>query len=300
MRPNLKLCFCCILAIAFSLPAFSLDKSTSERSTEVTFGMVLYGNAKIQMEALEPLAQYLSEKSGLDIKVKLFNDYTSILNDIDHESLDMALLSPIVYALCLEDADLTFLATELEGGKPFYHAVILARKDSSILSLKDLVGKKIGFVDRYSASGYVYPATMLKKAGLVKDEKALYTPMFLGSHDKVLRALMEGKIDAAASFENYFNYAKNQIGDTKNVTLGDFRVLKLLSEQIPNDAVVCRSIIGPKTIERLRLALKNFEDAKRSPKTSLEKTLYSGFKLDNKSAYVSVKKFIREEIGVNY
>lgn len=285
--------------LALSLPSFSLDKSTSERLTEATLGMVVYGNVKIQMETLEPLARYLGEKSGLDIKVKLFNDYASILNDIDHESLDMALLPTVVYALCMDDADLTFLATQIENGKPFFHAVFLAKKDGSVISLNDLIGKKIGFVDRYSASGYVYPATMLKKAGLVKDNKALYTPVFLGSHDKVLRSLMEGRIDAAASFENYFTNAKNQVGDSKNVSLNDFRVLKMLPERIPTGAVVCRTVLGPETIERLRNALKEFENAKKSSGSSLKNTIYTGFKLDNKKAYEAVKKFIREEIGVN-
>jgi len=197
----------------------------------------------------------------------------------------------------LDAPSLTFLATSQVKDKPFYHSVILARKDSSLLSVKDLAGKKVGFVDRYSASGYLYPAAFLKTVGLMDEQKPLYTPIFLGSHERAVRALLEKQVDAAITYDGFFDFAGFQIGETKNISLADFRILKLLPEKIPDDAVVCRSDLGKKTIQNLHAALLAFEKTKKQPQSPLKELVYSGFKAENRGAYEDVKTFVQGIIG---
>lgn len=257
-----------------------------------TLGMVAYADPRTQYELTAPLAEYLGRKAGLNLHLKLYADYFSLLSDIDHESLDVAIVSPLVYTFCMDDPALTFLATSLEAGKPFYHGALLARKDSPLLSVRDLAGKTIAFVDPYSASGYVYPAAFLLGQGLVKDGKPLYKPVFCGSHEKVLRSLLEGKVDAAATYDSFFAFAGHQVGGRGNLSLTDFRVLKLLPEQIPSDAVVCRSALGPEVITALETALHHYERDRAAAGSPLAGVFYSGFKPRNQAAYVTVKTML--------
>jgi len=285
--------------LTFSCFAAPTDKKQESEKT-LTFGAVAYASPKSGSEKAHPfqiLADYLSRKLNVQINLKFYSDYPSILTDIDHEILDIALLSPVVYAMCMDNAEIDYLGTLLFKGKHFYHAVLLAGKDGGILTLKDLKGKKVGFVDRYSASGYIFPAALLRSSGLVENDVPLYTPVFLGSHERVVRALMEKQVDAAATFQCFFDFAGFQVGEKKNVTIDQFRILKILPEKIPEDAVVCRHDLGEKVVESIRNAFLDFETERAKPGSNLVDTPYTGFKTDNRLAYEEVKSFLEGIIG---
>src|SRR5439155_1003315 len=60
------------------------------------------------------------------------------------------------------------------------------------------------FVDPSSSSGYTYPMVLLIQRGLVKnrDPKTFFREvMFAGAHDAAMRALLNGHVDAIASFD---------------------------------------------------------------------------------------------------
>ena len=111
------------------------------RDVVAVLGMIAYFDPKAQFESVSKLADYLGQRAGLDVHLKLYNDYCSLLNDIDHESLDLAIVSPLVYAYCMDDPALTYLSTTVVQGTPFYHCIILTRKDSPIHTVQDLAGK---------------------------------------------------------------------------------------------------------------------------------------------------------------
>ncbi|HEU5321776.1 MAG TPA: PhnD/SsuA/transferrin family substrate-binding protein, partial [Methylomirabilota bacterium] len=55
-----------------------------------------------------------------------------------------------------------------------------------------------------SSSGYIYPMVLLVKQGLVRDRdpKSFFKDaLFAGTHDAALRAVLQGRVDAAASFD---------------------------------------------------------------------------------------------------
>ena len=70
--------------------------------------------------------------------------------------------------------------------------------------VEDLRGKTIAFVDPASSSGYIYPMVLLIQKGLVKnrDPKTFFREVvFSGAHDASMRALLNGHVDAIASFD---------------------------------------------------------------------------------------------------
>ena len=280
-----------IAAIGAAKPAPIAAKEQMQPRS-LRFGMVAVTDAASQYRTLLPFANWLGAQAGLPVEVEIFTDYVSILDAIDHEALDIAILTPVVYALCLDDTSLTYLATEVEVERPFYHSMLISRKDRIQTGVQSLKGARIGFVDRYSASGYLYPAAFLKKAGLIVDGKPQFEAVFLKSHERVLRALVDGSIDAAASFDNFFVYQQNLPGTSVPVSLKDFRLIKLIEERIPNDAVVCRTALGKSIIGRLSAALKEYESARKNPKNGLADLWYKRFDLENRSSYESVARYL--------
>ena len=276
---------------SFGLPNVALQNEASGKT--IALGIVSYADPSEQYAAMTPLINFLNQRTNLQISLKLYPDYYSILSDIDHENLDLAILSPVVYTLCLDDPSLQFLGTALVNNKKFYHSLLLTRKDSNIRSVSDLAGKTIGFVSRYSASGYVYPAVFLKSAGLVKEGKPLYKSVFLASHHRNLRALEEKKVDAIAAYDAYFPYTGGSVDANGVPKLDKFRVLKLIENQIPESAIVCRSDMDKDSINKLREALKAIGQ-KGVPKN----LFYSSIASDNKAAYQAVKAFISLEEGL--
>ncbi|MBF0408025.1 MAG: phosphate/phosphite/phosphonate ABC transporter substrate-binding protein [Candidatus Riflebacteria bacterium] len=263
---------------------------------QLTLGMIAYSNPKTQYESLLPVADYLASYSGAIITVKLYDSYYSILNDIDHDALDLALLSPVVYSLCMEDPDLLYLGTTLVNGKDNYNSVFITKKDSNIKSTNDLVDKNVGFVDRFSASGYLYPASYLKASNLVKDGKSLYKPVFLGSHEKAVRALLTGQVDAIGTYERIFEYSKDGFGTGKQVSINDFNVLKSFSEKIPEDAFVCRVALEKEITDSLKKALMEYSGKFSEPDSKLKNAWYSGFNTDNQKAYSELGVFLKSLI----
>lgn len=119
------------------------------------------------------------------------------------------------------------------GDSEFYYSAIIVKEDSSIKTLRDLDGKKIAFVDPNSTSGYLYPMSMLYKA-FEGEEKC--THEFLGKHSAAVKALAEGKFDAAAVWADS---PESGSGAWSGVEGAKFKVLQY-SDPIPNDAFVVR------------------------------------------------------------
>lgn len=263
----------------------------------LTLGMVLYTEAASQQETIAPLASYLEKRLGREIQIRFFHDYYSILSGLDHEAVDIALLSPAIYALIMDDPALTIMAVPLERDKLFYHSIILAAKDGQVNSISDLVGKRVGFVDKYSASGYLVPAAYLAEQGLLAGGPRPYVPVFLGSHGKAVRALLEKKVDAVCTYDTFFDFAGHQLGEYRNLNIDTFRLLKLLPERVPADALVCRTALGKEVAEKLQKALVEYRALRNEKDSPLQKVIYTGFQTKPSEGYRELRKRLDAMMG---
>ncbi|MFZ2959618.1 MAG: phosphate/phosphite/phosphonate ABC transporter substrate-binding protein [Candidatus Ozemobacteraceae bacterium] len=281
----------CFLSLTFHAGAVQAVASEAQpaASHTLTLGMILYTDASSQQEAIAPLAEYLGKRLGMEVNIHFFHDYYGILNEIDHESLDLALLSPVIYSLLMDESAIKFVGVPLERDQMFYHSVILTNKDSGIASIASLAGRKIGFVDIYSASGYLVPAGFLADEGLLATGPRSYSPVFLGSHGKAVRALLEKKVDAICTYDTFFDFTNHQLGEYKNLSLDSFNLLKLLPERIPADTLVCRTMLGKDVLAKLQEALRDFHRAREEAGSPLQKVSYTGFQVQPGEGYRSLK-----------
>jgi phosphonate transport system substrate-binding protein len=87
----------------------------------------------------------------------------------------------------------------VRDGHAAFYAVLIVHSGSKIKPPRDLEGKRAAWVDPHSASGYVLPRMGLSAVG-VDPRTAFRTERFFGSHDAVVRAVIERRADFGATF----------------------------------------------------------------------------------------------------
>ena len=113
---------------------------------------------------IQCLSDQLQTLLGVE-KVSLFPaaDYDGIIQGLLGGTLDYAELGASGYAkIYLENKDAVepILTTVQTDGSTGYYSIMVARADSGIKTLADLKGKKLGFADPDSTSGYLIPVTV--------------------------------------------------------------------------------------------------------------------------------------------
>ena len=144
------------------------------------------------------------------------------------------------------------IAQSIIEGSATYRGIIVARKDSGLKSIADLKGKRFAFVDPKSASGYVYPRAMLIEKG-INPETFFKETIFAGSHDKVITAVLEGRVDGGAIYDGALGVAKRSGVPVEGlVTLAS-------SDPIPHDAIAVRIGLDEMVARRIQSALINLD-----------------------------------------
>src|SRR5215831_10988953 len=186
----------CSLALSAVAPAFAADGlhlvlTPSQKPTDL-------------LATGEEFARALTKLSGIPVRVTVASDYAAVVEALRNRTADLAFVHPVGYVLASREAKAVIVAKNQWHGKTTFTARFYVRKDSGLKALEDLRGKTIAFVDPASSSGYIYPMVMLIQRGLVKnrDPKTFFREVvFSGSHDAGMRALLNGHVDALASFD---------------------------------------------------------------------------------------------------
>src|ERR1700693_4209626 len=114
----------------------------------------------------EPLMAYLSDAIGEKVVLYIAKDYGDLRTQMENGSVDIGSFSPFAYVDAVRGGKIRIFAQSIMEGAATYRGIIVARKDSGLKTVADLQGKRFAFVDRKSASGYVYPRAMLVEKGV--------------------------------------------------------------------------------------------------------------------------------------
>ena len=192
-------------------------------------------------------AEALARRLGRKVRVFVSSDYDALGDWVREGVLDLAWFSPLAYVVAAERVPMQVLAIPRVKGHPSYRGLLLARKDRGIRDLGDLKGKVFAFVDPTSGSGYLYPRVLLQQRGF--DPETFFGEVrFLGSHDRVIRAVLAGEVDGGASYTDAWD------GAAKVLDLSPLQILAQ-TEEIPKDALAVRRETPPEAAELLRQAL---------------------------------------------
>ena len=204
-------------------------------------------------EQYRPLLTWLGARIGRQFILVSGRSYEDMIDLVARGEVDLAGMSPVPYVQAKKkNPELQLVLTEVKWNDDrtalidSYRGYVIVRDDrKDLAATADLRGKRIGFVNRESSSGWRYPRVALAEQGL--DANRDVTPLVLGSHPRVTDAIAAGSIDAGATWD--FNLAA---ATRKHGAI--FRIL-ITTPPIPNLCLVAEPHVPPAIVQAIRQAL---------------------------------------------
>ncbi len=259
MRTRTKICIMTCLCIALSAGTENLGAtSPKEQRPEkpLLIGLIPEQNIFKQVERYEPLADYLSKKCGIPIKLKILTRYGNIVSNFVSLGMDGAFFGSFTYTLAHIKLGVEVLARP-EGldGTSTYHGLIFVRKDSGIRTIREMKGKRFVFVDKATTAGYLLPLAYFRKHGIADYKAYLKETYFTGTHEDTVYDVLNKEADIGA--------AKNTI--YTRISKADSRITNELvilekSPDVPENGLAVRKGLGDSLRNRLKEALLNMHN----------------------------------------
>jgi ABC-type phosphate/phosphonate transport system substrate-binding protein len=166
---------------------------------------------------------------------------------------DVAWLPPIVFVR-LGDV-VTPLGSILRGGNSTYEAALIVDAKSRIRTIDALRGTRAGWVDRWSAAGFVLPRVNLSLLGV--DPRTLFrAETFHGSHRSAIEALAAGQCDVTGTYARADASGHVTAGAWSEIDGADVRVLATFGA-IPPDVIAVRTTVVDHIRDQALTALKS-------------------------------------------
>jgi phosphate/phosphite/phosphonate ABC transporter binding protein len=250
---------------------------------ELVFGFNPFTAPKVIKENYTPILEEIAEKLGRKARIIIVSDYDSLGRSLLKGTIDIGWFSPFAYVSAKNKGDIVPLVTTVVNKNASYHGYIIARKDQAFHSIDSLKGRRFAFVDKQSASGYVYPKAMLLEQG--KDPDRFFSEtMFLGSHNRVIDAVLDGTVDAGATYSEAMDTAKGY-----GVPVHDLSILSK-TDPIPKDVIAGRPGLDAQLLVSLKQVF--IENTDRTSKHALlmKKTGLNGFIEAQDQVYDVIRK----------
>lgn len=221
-----------------------------ESHGRVVFGVIAQVTEGELSERVEKLVRWMSDRVGLPVERRSVLTYEALAEEVRAGTIDVAWLPPIVFVRLAEAVQP--LGSIVRAGKATYESALVMRADSKIDSLKALIGVRAGWIDPWSAAGFVLPRMNLALRG-IDPRRCFRTETFHGSHRAAIEALAAGACDVVGTYARA-DEAGVVAGGWSEIT-SDVRVLATFGA-IPPDVIGVRSGLDDELRDKLRDAFR--------------------------------------------
>jgi len=237
------------------------------KPTTLTVGYQTFTNDIKTVEGVRPLAEYLSYKlPEYQFEFIPFSD-DNLINALTWGEIDFAICNPYIYVFAEHLSSYNIIATIVrkrvdiptvyQAGTIFCKS---GRKD--INKLEDLKGKTVAAPGRNFFAGWVLPLSELKKCGInpIDDFAAL---QFLGNHEEVLHAVLEGQADvgfiSAFYLWKFVSENKVQTNEVKVINVKENELVPYLhsTDIYPEACWIAHPSISEELRKKVAIALLN-------------------------------------------
>lgn len=236
--------------------------ATSDRPTIITLGKVTTSPEQTR-RALGPLAahvaRYLQDLGIKGIRLLFAKNNEEMLEYLRTGRVDWITETASAASAFVDAQGAEILARRWRRGAPEFQTIIIARRNSDILGIKDLSGKTIAFETPESVPGYFIPAHAILQAGLSLDpidsvgkHTAIGSVGYLFSRDKLVTSawVHNGKVDAAIFSDR--DWRSDEIIPPAN--RADYRII-YTSAKFPYALELVRAALPATIKNRIRAAL---------------------------------------------
>ena len=213
-------------------------------------------NATITLGNWSPFAKGLEKELGVKIELVTPSDYAGVVEAQLSGKADLGLYGPFSYYVAKQaGAKIEPIAVTVSqiGNPATYQSFLITKADSPINTIADLKGKKVCFVDTLSTSGFLYPISGLKDAGI--DYQKDITAVFAGTHDKSVAAVKSGTCDAGFAFDDMVTKTAVTAGIIKAT---DIKII-WKSKGIPQGPIAVRTGLPDSLLVKIRQVLPNID-----------------------------------------
>ncbi len=228
-----------------------------EEIKELTMGFIPSQEADQIADNVKPLEEYLTEKLGVPVKAEVMIDFVGLVEGMRTGQIDIGFTNPFGYVQAVERAEVQPVVKAIRRGSDTYKAQFIARADSGLKSIDDLVAKEgltWAFGDTLSTSGYLFPASLLTQKG-VADINTFFKQTAVGGHDNAVLAVLEGQADFATTFDD----ARTVIAKDHPNVMEEVVVIGH-TEDIPNDGVSVRKGLSEEWVNKIKEAFLAIND----------------------------------------
>jgi phosphonate transport system substrate-binding protein len=218
-------------------------------------GLIPEQNIFSQKKRYEPLAAYLSEKTGLKIELEMLSRYGNIIDNFTELGLDGAFFGSFTGALAIKKLAIEPLARpEWEDGSSTYYGMVFVRKDSGIRNANDMQGKRFAFVDKATTAGWLLPIHYLNSNGIQDYRSFLQEVYFTGTHEGAIYDVLDRKADIGAAKNTVFYRLAR-----KNPRISAELLILARSPEVPANGLCVKKDLDPALKTKLQESLLNMD-----------------------------------------
>ena len=229
------------------------ETKTSEKSI-LRIGLIPAEDQLDMLKKFDPVSKYLETELGMEIETFTATDYSSVIEAMRSDKIDVAFFGPFSYVLASERAGAEAIVTggTKTGEVATYQSCIITHPDSGINNIEDLKNNAsditFSFVDPASTSGNLIPRGYLLSVGIDPD-KDFKACMFAGGHDASGLAVKSRNVDAGAMYDIGYN----RLIESGAITPDEVIVI-WKSDPIPKSPVAVRNDLDPELKKRIQQA----------------------------------------------
>ncbi|ACM35180.1 MULTISPECIES: phosphonate ABC transporter substrate-binding protein [Rhizobium/Agrobacterium group] len=283
--------------------------AAAEDLKEFRIGILGGENEADRLRNYNCLSDHLKKEFGFT-KVSLFpaSDYDGVIQGLLGGTLDYAELGASGYAkayLANPKAVEPILTTVQTDGSMGYYSIMVARKDSGMTKVTDIKGKKLGFADPDSTSGYLIPTVTLPDAlGGKPVKEYVGSTGFGGGHENLVLEVLKGTFDAGTTFGSGVGNFKDGYTSGNLRKMVDKGVLNMddlvelwKSPLIPNGPIVIRSSMNEDMKTKVKAFMMDLPKTDAACFSAIEGGDFKGFAAVNVDFYKPVIDARKATIG---
>ena len=237
--------------------------AAAEDLKEFRIGILGGENEADRLKSYQCLVDQLPAVLGVE-KVSLFPaaDYDGVIQGLLGGTLDYAELGASGFAkIYLADAKAVspIVTTVQTDGSMGYYSIMVARKDSGMTKIEDMKGKKLGFADPDSTSGYLVPTVTLPEAFGMPVKEFVAETGFGGGHENLVLEVVKGTFDAGTTWGSGVGEFKDGYTSGNLRKMVDKGILNMddlvelwKSPLIPNGPLVVRNTLPEETKAKMK------------------------------------------------
>lgn len=273
---------------------------------KLVVGFVPSQEASTIPEKVKPMNEYLTQYLGLPVETFVGTNYVGVIEGMGSQKVDVGFLPPLGFVLASSEHGVKSILRSVRNNSFQYRAQLVTRTEDAVpvcnmattpkceATMAALKGKKLAFIDPGSASGYLFPASFLKSAGVdIEKGKFFSDVIYAGQHPEAAKAVYNKSVDAAWTFEDVRSNLEKELPDIKSKL-----TVVAYTTMIPNDGVSVRAGLPQELVVKIQTGLLEFASTEGGKKVLKDLYTIDNFASAKDSDYAVVKA-MAQNMGVD-